>query len=50
MKKLKKLTRKQKKVLSDMELKPRDYLAERNDSCVYVFYNIYTGQLMEVMK
>lgn len=50
MKQPKRLTREHKRVLTNMKLNPNDYLIERNDSVVYVFYNIHTKQLMEVLK
>lgn len=47
MKKLKKLTRNQKKFLSEQGYNPDDFFLERKDAWSYRFYNIHTKQLME---
>lgn len=45
MKKLKKLTREQKKFLSNQGLDPNDFLGERATSDEFTFYNIHTKVL-----
>lgn len=45
MKKLKKLTREQKKFLEKERLNPDDFLIERSTSEEYVFYNKHTEAL-----
>lgn len=45
MKKLKKLTREQKRFLSNQGLDPNEYLLERATSEEFVFYNIHTKVL-----
>ncbi len=50
MKKLKKLTREQKKFLVDNGLNPREYLVERATSENYVFYNINTKVLWDFRR
>ncbi|CUO21889.1 MULTISPECIES: DUF6906 family protein [Clostridium] len=45
MKKLKKLTRDQKRFLSNQGLNSRDFLIERSTPESYVFYNIHTKVL-----
>lgn len=50
MKKLKKLTRKQKELLSSKGFKTEDYLMERHDEWGYRFYNVHTNQLMDLME
>ena len=45
MKKLKKLTREQKKFLQDKKLDPRNYLLERATTKEYVFFNKHTEEL-----
>lgn len=48
MKKLRKLTRTQKRFLEDQGFVAEDYLFERKDAWNYVFYNIHTKQLVEM--
>lgn len=50
MKKLKNLTRNQKKFLSKEGLDPKDFKVERETSEEYVFYNIHTGMLWPFYK
>ena len=45
MKKLKNLTREQKKFLQDKKLDPRNYLLERATTKEYVFFNKHTEEL-----
>ena len=45
MKKLKKLTRDQKKFLEKERLNPNDFLIERASPELYVFHNKHTGAL-----
>ncbi|MFQ8922382.1 MAG: DUF6906 family protein [Clostridium paraputrificum] len=45
MKKLKKLTREQKKFLNEKGLNPNEFLIERASPELYVFYNKHTGAL-----
>lgn len=50
MKKLKKLTREQKRFLSNQGLDPKDYLLERATSDEFVFYNIHTKVLWNLRR
>ncbi|WP_195940941.1 DUF6906 family protein [Romboutsia sp. 1001713B170131_170501_G6] len=50
MKKLKKLTRKQKEILMENELDPREYLLERQDdkNSIYTFVHRETKEKLEL--
>lgn len=50
MKKLKKLTREQKKFLIVEGLNPKDFLIERATPDSYVFYNIHTKMLGDMRR
>lgn len=50
MKKLKKLTREQKKFLGNNGLNPREFLVERATPESYVFYNINTKVFWELRR
>lgn len=50
MKKLKKLTREQKKIISDQGLDPKEFLSERDTPEVFIFVNRTTGEKFEFNK
>ena len=50
MKKLKKLTREQKKIVIENGIDPREFLAERDTPEVFIFVNKRTGEKFEFNK
>ena len=50
MKKLKKLTREQQKIISDQGLDPKEFLSERDTPEIFIFVNKVTGEKFEFTK
>ena len=50
MKKLKKLNKKQKKIISYQVLDPKEFLSERDTPEIFIFVNKVTGEKFEFTK